>query len=204
MNKKTNKSGFTLIELLVVTTIIIILSAIGLVSFANAGRSARDSKRAADMETVRQALVLYRSEVGTYPNVYSYTDMINELVDAGYLSLPAPEDPKSADGHVYSYFAVDYGSRFCLCAKVENSSNGNYDDNGCGESEGGMPDIPDQKGMAKPEDETVVLGVSDDTQQLAALPTTNPGPSTGTGPSPTPSSAPSPPAENEYYCVGSP
>lgn len=65
MRKKRN--GFTLIELLVVATIIVVLSAIGLVSFTNAGKSARNSKRKSDLETVRQALVLYKSDTGGYP-----------------------------------------------------------------------------------------------------------------------------------------
>nr|MBP7843007.1 prepilin-type N-terminal cleavage/methylation domain-containing protein [Candidatus Woesebacteria bacterium] len=37
--KIRKKNGFTLIELLVVATIIVVLSAIGLVSFTNAGKS---------------------------------------------------------------------------------------------------------------------------------------------------------------------
>ncbi|NCS87105.1 MAG: prepilin-type N-terminal cleavage/methylation domain-containing protein, partial [Candidatus Pacebacteria bacterium] len=65
---KNKKKGFTLIELLVVATIITILSAIGLVSFVNAGKGARDAKRKADLETVRQALVLRRSDLGNYPS----------------------------------------------------------------------------------------------------------------------------------------
>ncbi|MCL4208570.1 hypothetical protein KJZ63_02975, partial [Patescibacteria group bacterium] len=64
MNKKYgfNLFGFTMIELLVVTTIIIILTSIGLVSYTSANRSARNGKRKADMEMVRQALVLYRTD----------------------------------------------------------------------------------------------------------------------------------------------
>lgn len=65
--KIRKKNGFTLIELLVVATIIVVLSAIGLVSFTNAGKSARNSKRKSDLETVRQALVLYKSDTGAYP-----------------------------------------------------------------------------------------------------------------------------------------
>ncbi len=65
--QKRRKNGFTLIELLVVATIIVVLSAIGLVSFTNAGKSARNSKRKSDLETVRQALVLYKSDMGAYP-----------------------------------------------------------------------------------------------------------------------------------------
>jgi prepilin-type N-terminal cleavage/methylation domain-containing protein len=90
------KNGFTLIELLVVATIIIILSAIGLVSYSNAGKSARNSKRKSDIETVRQALVLYKSDTGGYPTDPSYDEMILELVNTGgYISDPTPVDPKN-------------------------------------------------------------------------------------------------------------
>jgi general secretion pathway protein G len=90
---KRKKTGFTLIELLVVATIIVVLSAIGLVSFANAGKGARNSKRKSDLETVRQALVLYKSDTTGYPVGSNYEDMIGVL-SAGYLSSPTPIDPK--------------------------------------------------------------------------------------------------------------
>lgn len=71
MKIKQQTRGFTIIELLVVATIIAVLVAIGSVSFANAGKSARNSKRKADLETVRQALVLYKSDNAIYPDVSS-------------------------------------------------------------------------------------------------------------------------------------
>jgi len=118
------KRGFTLIELLVVSTIIVILSAIGLVSFANAGQSARDSKRKADLETVRQALVLYRSDSsnGTYPigtgGTTGYTAVISALTGSpSYLSTPTPLDPKNDSTYFYTY--LSNGSTFSLSAKLE-------------------------------------------------------------------------------------
>lgn len=98
--------GFTLIELLVVSTIIIVLSAIGLVSYANAGRGARDAKRKSDLEAVRQSLVLYRSDTGTYPQFSgagAYDSMAETLVAADYLSEPVALDPKNEAPHVYTY-----------------------------------------------------------------------------------------------------
>lgn len=106
MNKKNNK-GFTLIELLVVATIITILSAIGLVSFVNAGQGARDAKRKSDLETVRQALVLYRSDEGTYPagagGAAGYSTAISALSSGSYISSPTPIDPKDDITYYYSY-----------------------------------------------------------------------------------------------------
>lgn len=114
--KTTNskKRGFTLIELLVTSTIIIVLSAIGMVSFASAGKNARDSKRKADLETVRQALVLYKTEVGNYPTG-AYTAATNTLKSQGFLSDPLPRDPKSSNSYDYKVS----GSQFCLCASAE-------------------------------------------------------------------------------------
>ncbi len=108
MKKRMEQLGFTLIELLVVSTIIAILSAIGLVSFINAGKRARDAKRKSDLETVRQALVLYRSDNGSYPSGGSggstgYVSAISTLSAGDYLSDPTPIDPKNNATYYYSY-----------------------------------------------------------------------------------------------------
>jgi len=65
--KKNQKRGFTLIEILVVSTIIIVVSAMGLVSYSNAQVKARDAQRAKDLENVRTSLLLFRTEYGYYP-----------------------------------------------------------------------------------------------------------------------------------------
>jgi len=93
--------GFTFIELLVVVTIIGVLSAISMVIFTNAGKSSRDSKRQADLESIRQALVLYRSDNGCYPTSLDMSSG-EPLVSGGYISSPFPTDPKSSS-HVYTY-----------------------------------------------------------------------------------------------------
>jgi prepilin-type N-terminal cleavage/methylation domain-containing protein len=70
MKKKIQKKprrGFTLIEILVVSTIIIIVSAMGLVSYSGAQVSARDAQRSQDLENVRTSLLLFRAEQGYYP-----------------------------------------------------------------------------------------------------------------------------------------
>ena len=58
--------AFTLIELLVVSTIIIVLSTIGLVSYRQAGLNSRNAKRKADLEIMRQAMMLYKQDTGYY------------------------------------------------------------------------------------------------------------------------------------------
>ncbi len=65
--KNQKRKGFTLIEILVVSTIIIVVAAIGLVSYSNAQVKARDAQRAQDLENVRTTLLLFRTENGYYP-----------------------------------------------------------------------------------------------------------------------------------------
>lgn len=123
--KKNQQTGFTLIELIVVATIIVVLSAIGMVSFINAGKSARNSKRQADLETVRQALVLYKSDNSIYPSGSSYSNMITTL-SAGYISSPTPLDPKDGQNScgtggsaACGYTYVGAASTFTLTAPLE-------------------------------------------------------------------------------------
>ena len=136
-HRKHKSFGFTLIEIMVTITIVAILATIGLVSFRGSVRNARDARRKADIETVRQALVLYRSDTGCYPRrtganqAVNYNDMVQTLstvVGAQYLSSPLPQDPKYAiDGSSYLYNTagtcnVSYASTFTLTANLENGT----------------------------------------------------------------------------------
>lgn len=122
--KHSKNKGFTLIELLVVATIITILSAVGLTSFINSGKGARDAKRKSDLETVRQALVLYRSDNGAYPtgdgSATAYTNAISTLSSGNYISSPTPIDPKNDATYFYRY--TSNTSTFSLSATLEKDS----------------------------------------------------------------------------------
>ncbi len=98
LNRKNKKrSGFTLIELLAVVTIMSILFAIGLVTYTNAARNARNSRRRTDVTNIRQALVLYRSDNGVYPE---NTDLLSTT---GYWSDAAiPTDPSTGAAYTYT------------------------------------------------------------------------------------------------------
>ena len=98
-------AGFTMIELLVVTTIIIMLMAVGLVSYQQLGQRARNARRESDLETVRQALVLYRSENGSYPATGgSWTALMSTL--SQHLAGSTIEDPKNTAPYTYQYLTV--------------------------------------------------------------------------------------------------
>lgn len=126
MSKSTSflkkQSGFTMIELLVVTTIIIVLTTIGIVSYQSAGQNARNGKRKADLETVRQALVMYRIDNGLYPIGNTFNTMVLEISE--YLSAVTLTDPLNDGQYVYSYNS-DTGATFSLTAVLEPGGEGN-------------------------------------------------------------------------------
>jgi len=121
MHKKFS-SGFTLIELMVSVAIIGLLMAAGLVSYQNASVSSRNNKRKADMEQLKAALVLYRTDNNKYPaNASGNTSMSAGGVPYPaltiYLSGQNPADPKNSGNYVYTY-ATDT-KKFNLCANLE-------------------------------------------------------------------------------------
>lgn len=116
------RQGFTLIEILVAATIIAVLSAIGVSSYSSVNRRSRDAKRISDLEQVRSALEMYRTDNGFYPDTgtgfKSLSDLESSLVSAYMPSVPV--DPKG-DPYWYSPLgaAAPYYN-YCVCAKLEN------------------------------------------------------------------------------------
>tara|TARA_B100000745_G_scaffold87746_1_gene55016 strand:- start:1087 stop:1587 length:501 start_codon:yes stop_codon:yes gene_type:complete len=113
--KKNN--GFTLIELLVVITIVAMLSTVIFQGLDDARKKARDAQRLADFASVRNALNLYYSEFGDYPQVAAgccssedhnqhFEDVVQELVDEGFIPS-IPRDPRHEAGSYYMFY--DYG-----------------------------------------------------------------------------------------------
>jgi general secretion pathway protein G len=103
--------GFTLIEILVAMTIVAVLMSISLVSFQGARKSSRDSRRKADLEQIRSALEIYRSDNKTYP-------ASPDLLVSDYLS-ELPSDPVST--YSYEYHFVSENS-YNLCSYLEVNS----------------------------------------------------------------------------------
>ena len=92
--------GFTFIELLVSVTIMAVMLAAAIVSYSNTNLRSRDAKRKADLETIRSALEICRSNTSTYP-----TSPLGNTVTCsdGTVTLrTVPTDPKTLDIYPYS------------------------------------------------------------------------------------------------------
>ena len=99
--------GFTLIEILVVATITVLLTASASVGYSQFLKQSRDAKRKADIEQVRAALEMYRSNNDTYPVGDSYTLTLSVLTSGTVYIKSLPTDPKS-NSYFYSGTVSDY------------------------------------------------------------------------------------------------
>ncbi|MBU1326711.1 prepilin-type N-terminal cleavage/methylation domain-containing protein [Patescibacteria group bacterium] len=123
MLQSKRKKGFTLIELLVVVTIITVLVTIGIVAYSSINKRSRDAKRKSDLEQVRSALEMFRSDFGYYPDTglgnWTLTSDLSTVLVATY--MPAiPGDP-STGTYKYKPTAKSgtsyYG--YCICGNLE-------------------------------------------------------------------------------------
>ena len=115
--KEKKYSGFTLIELLIVMGIIGVLSALALVALSGARKQAKDSKRKADLEQIRSALEMYRSDLKDYPLTASVV-CSGSIAGGGttYMAI-IPCDPGGASLR-YLYNRVS-PNVYYLCADLE-------------------------------------------------------------------------------------
>lgn len=117
--------GFTLIEILVVATIIGLLAAVAAISYSQFTKQSRDARRKADLEQIRGALEMYKSNSTT--NDYPGSLTINcanpvALTDGTYTYLSKiPNDPKCASSWTnYSY--VYSTQSYTLTATLEDGT----------------------------------------------------------------------------------
>jgi len=111
MRLEKNK-GFTLMELLVVMTIMAVLMGLALVSYQGARKTARDGKRKSDLEEIRGALEMCRTDIGIYLGV-SFGSALT--CDGKTYLNPVPVDPVNSGDYVYTYNSPD-GATYTLCA----------------------------------------------------------------------------------------
>jgi len=122
--KMKYKFAFTLIELLVVISVIGILIATVTLSFSGAQQKARDARRIEDMNSIQKAMEVYYGA-----NNYTYPTSQAALTSNGYLQT-VPNDPKPNPHPNYAWTTLTVNS-YCVCARVENSSDGNSSSNTC-------------------------------------------------------------------------
>jgi len=115
------RKGFTFIEILVVATIIALLAGAAVVSYSQLNKQSRDAKRKADLEQIRAALEMYRSNNNQYysGSFNNNCQSINWL--SSYLST-IPNDPKFNSG--YYYRCIITQSDYTLGAYFENGGTG--------------------------------------------------------------------------------
>lgn len=124
--QKNQRKAFTLLELLVVIAIIGILISLGVASFSNAQRKARDSRRREDIKSVQNGLEqYYANNNGSYPVGTNMSTLITNanLGGGNYFPAGAPVDPKNVSPLVY--YVNSAASAYCICARLETPGSGN-------------------------------------------------------------------------------
>lgn len=121
------RRGFTLIELLVSVAIIAVLSAVGLSIFTNAQRRARDARRRADLNAVRDAAEQLFLNCGKYPD--DTTEFVNattgctdsgvvQYLQTGQDTASFPSDPRGGSTDPYEVVSAST-TAYKVCADQE-------------------------------------------------------------------------------------
>ena len=110
---KINQKGFTLIELLVVIAIIGILASFAIASFTSAQAKGRDSRRKGDLDAIRKALELNRTDT---TGAKYYPGNTNDLVSGTVKYIKAvPTDPRTTS-QAYRYSVAPTTAPGCIAA----------------------------------------------------------------------------------------
>lgn len=114
-----------MLEIVIVIAVLGILMSIGVSSYMGSLRRGRDARRKTDLETLRQALELYKSDNNNYPNV-SAGDANNLDGVTGPLVSPTqyinennfPKDPQQSSGKYY-YYRRNSTTTYDVCTSLE-------------------------------------------------------------------------------------
>lgn len=116
-------NSFTFIEILVVTVIISLLATVTAVSYTQFSKQARDGRRKSDLEQIRGALELYRSNNSLYPNsigtCISDTGSCTPGPSNNVYMPRLPLDPKNPS---FLYFYTGSASDYTLASQLEETS----------------------------------------------------------------------------------
>lgn len=118
---KNNPQGFTLIELMVVISIIAFLSVIGIASFTNTQKTARDGRRRGDIDAIAKAMESnYNAVAGTYDSSFTAPSSITASF---FASNGVPSDPSGGASNCFAAGSSASGAGTSSCAYVGNHVN---------------------------------------------------------------------------------
>lgn len=118
---RTRTLGFTMIEIMIVMTIIGMIVAMGGAAYSNAVRQGRDARRKVDLDQIRSALELYRSNSpdGTYPvdsfagnTDYTNPPYLDQTKISSYIQIPL--DPGTKQKYFYRAYQAGGTRQSCL------------------------------------------------------------------------------------------
>lgn len=112
------KKAYTLIEILIVATIIVLLTTVAVVSYSTFLKQSRDSRRKTDLEQIRAALEMYRSNNDEYYSASVNGNCSNVVTWLSSYIGTIPSDPKNSNGYYYS--CVISANDYTLGAYLEN------------------------------------------------------------------------------------
>lgn len=125
---KYENLGFTLIEVLVTVFIITLLSAVGMSFFGSMQANNRDQQRLRDLNSVKQALELFRHDKGYYASssAIQFTCTSPSFASGNKVYMDQlPKDPQCSASRNYLYQATPPGcsgvdcSGYVICAKKD-------------------------------------------------------------------------------------
>lgn len=122
------KKGFTLIELLITIAIIGILMSIGLYTYPNTQKLARDSRRKSDLKQYQTTLENYANKTsGLYPvHATSLTITASGGLCAELAIGTCTIDPTNTGVYLYKYVSDNSGTNYVLWARLESKTTATY------------------------------------------------------------------------------
>lgn len=112
----SNSKGFTLVELLVVISIIAVLSVIGITIFSSTQKTARDSRRRADVDALSKAIEAHYNSSqnqNCIANAGTYCAPVDEWFSGG----SRPKDPQT--NAYYTGEPANGVTTYNVCATLE-------------------------------------------------------------------------------------
>jgi len=117
--KYKRQKGFTLVELLVVMAILGVLVTVTLGAFRSSQARGRDAQRKNDLKQISNALELYYSDYGKYPDTLPWGAEFTDLKTVYFKVVPV--DPIESLDYFYRLPDTPVNQKFQLFAALENT-----------------------------------------------------------------------------------